>query len=254
MRYFIKYLSYLLHSRHRHGFGIHSPYVYYLMTNVIEEELPYYKYSLIEKVRNVLLKTDEKIGVFMPNGEKKLKKIEDVVSQWSIGPKYGQLLFRLVNYSKAKTIIEYGSTSEITTMYLAAPDSKSKVLSITNQPELADLSHSMQERIDMKNIEQMVSSDNESVYRKLTADGISADFIYFSRSNPSTLYQLAKLQMVPAVHKFIVIAGIHRTPAMEMVWSQLTDNSEVKVSLDLFEVGILILNPDLQKEKYIVYF
>ncbi|MBQ4034033.1 MAG: hypothetical protein II623_01090, partial [Paludibacteraceae bacterium] len=80
------------------------------MTTIIEEDLPYYKYSLIEKIRAKMCRTDEKIGVYLPDGAKQLESIRKVVSKYAISPKYGQLLFRLVNYYKPDVVLEYGAT------------------------------------------------------------------------------------------------------------------------------------------------
>ena len=41
--------------RYRKGFGVHSPFVYNLITKVIEERCPYYCFDDIELVRKQLL-------------------------------------------------------------------------------------------------------------------------------------------------------------------------------------------------------
>ena len=67
MWFYYQIIKYLLVSKHRRGFGVHSLFVFKLITDVIEEKLPYYKFSLIEKVRTLLLNTDKKINITYKN-------------------------------------------------------------------------------------------------------------------------------------------------------------------------------------------
>jgi len=52
----------------------------------------------------------------------------------------------------------------------------------------------------------------------------------------------------------IVLDDIHWSKEMEEAWETIKSHSKVFVSIDLFEVGILILNPKLEKQEYILRF
>ena len=90
-----------------HGFGVHSPWAYDFIENVINERLPYYAY-------------------------------EDLYSFWEKAPQYlpqypqsrDELLFRLVNDLKPKFILEAGTGAGVSTGYLAAVSFGSRVVTV----------------------------------------------------------------------------------------------------------------------------
>lgn len=255
MRRFFQYLKYCFTSGYRHGFGIHSPYVYHLVTTIIEEDLPYYKYSLIEKIRAKMCRTDEKIGVYQPDGSKQLESIRKVVSKYAISPKYGQLLFRLVNYYKPDVVLEYGSTCGISTMYLAAVNSKTSVFSLSAQPEMSDLAQSLFDRISMHNIKKVVCADEEKVFDGVIDKMSQNDFFYINSASADEVLHLARSRMDKFGERFfIVLPCPYASAEMWKTWETLKADNRVKVSINLFQLGILVANNDLQKEDYIVRY
>lgn len=82
----------LARFRHRCGYGVHSPFAFHLITGIIYETAPYYKYaSLLE-------------------GEK--RQATQHPSSWREEPlRVKRLLFRLVNYARPETIVDAGPLS-----------------------------------------------------------------------------------------------------------------------------------------------
>jgi hypothetical protein len=52
----------------------------------------------------------------------------------------------------------------------------------------------------------------------------------------------------------VIIIGIHESKEMEMIWQDFIENRKISVSLDLFEIGIGIINKRLQKEDFVLRF
>ena len=76
--------------RYRCGYGVHSPFAFSLITDVIYEKMPYYAYDL--------LKVEQKKRITTQGWEKGI-------------PRINRLLFRLVNKVRPATIIEVGKPS-----------------------------------------------------------------------------------------------------------------------------------------------
>ena len=90
----------ILRFRHRCGYGVHSPFAFNLITQVIYESTPYYKYKDLEKE------------------EKKLALEKD--KNWKYeSKKRKHLLFRLVNYTQPNTIVDIGRLAA-SSLYLKA--------------------------------------------------------------------------------------------------------------------------------------
>lgn len=90
---------FLLRSRNTLGYGIHSPYLFYIARVILPETAQYYCFSDPQMVGNT--------------------------KGWN--KKKNELLFRLVNLVKAETIVEVG-TAEMRTAYLQAPNKMARVL------------------------------------------------------------------------------------------------------------------------------
>ena len=91
--------------RYRKGFGVHSPFVFNLITKVIEERCQYYSFYDIELIRKQLLFQDDEITYpdRQQKGKMRRRTIGRIVEREAIRPKHGALLFRLANYFKIKT-------------------------------------------------------------------------------------------------------------------------------------------------------
>lgn len=82
----------LARFRHRRGYGVHSPFAFHLITGVIYETAPYYKYAF-------LLEEEKQLASRRPR-------------EWrGESLKVKRLLFRLVNYARPETIVDAGCLS-----------------------------------------------------------------------------------------------------------------------------------------------
>lgn len=106
----------LLRFRHRCGYGVHSPFAFNLITQVIYENAPYYKYKDLAKAQKSL--AFEK-GKGWKYESKKIKR----------------LLFRLVNYIQPDTIVDAG-TLAASSLFLKAGKEGADYISASGLSEL----------------------------------------------------------------------------------------------------------------------
>ena len=119
-----KYLHYYFTASNGKGHGVHSPFVFEFINNVLKDTKQYDCYSSIEKQRQLLLQNENAIEVEdFGAGSSVMKSNKRVIKQIaasSLKPKkFAQLLFRIVRYYKPETILELGTSLGITTAYLA---------------------------------------------------------------------------------------------------------------------------------------
>ena len=135
-----KYILYYLTASSGKGHGIHSPFVFDFIKNVLRDKKKYDWYSVIETGRQKLLQQTAAIEVtdFGAGSSviKTGKRVVADIAKSSLKPKkYAQLLYRMVNYYKPTTILELGTSFGITTGYLAAGNAHAKVYRQQQCPE-----------------------------------------------------------------------------------------------------------------------
>ncbi|MFK2420544.1 hypothetical protein ACIXPF_13135 [Bacteroides fragilis] len=106
----------LARFRHRCGYGVHSPFAFDLITNVIYERTPYYAYSSLEAEQKKM----------SANSGRKWKHESKKVNR---------LLFRLVNYIQPDTIVDAGTLSA-SSLYLQAGHAKADYVGASDLSEL----------------------------------------------------------------------------------------------------------------------
>lgn len=209
--------------RHHKGHGVHSPFVFDLINNVIEEKRSYYSYQEIQSFldQNNTLKLS-------------LKK-EDLLS------------FRLVNYFGAHKILEIGAGNGVNTLCLAAPSSKIECLSIeaddTKRNNLGEIYKLFENRITL------AKSFSDIPDQKF-------DCIYLDLNNYNDLSEEQLMALVTNCHEksFIVIKGIRRNKKQNQLWKCLKSNERRTAELDLFNTGILFFDKQLYRWKYQISF
>lgn len=100
--------------RYRCGYGVHSPFAFGLITDVIYEKMPYYAYDSLKK--------EQKILTSVRGCNKGLQKVN-------------RLLFRLVNRVQPATIVEAGRPS-VASLYLQAAKPSAEYLFASDLSEL----------------------------------------------------------------------------------------------------------------------
>lgn len=256
MKYIYKYIRYIIKSKHRGGFGIHSPFIFHLVTFIIEETLPYYKFSLIELLRSKLRQDKTKIAVQdYGTGRSEERTISEIVKKSSKNKYYAQILFRLINFYKSENILELGTSFGITTMYLAAPSSKARVVTMEGSDQIADIAEKNFKKGRFNNIEIVRGNINQTIGLALSKFD-KLDFVFFDanhRREPLLNYFDQCLSKVHSKTVFI-IDDIYWSDDMEEAWNEIKQNPRVRVTIDMFFYGIVLFDPDLQREEYMLRY
>lgn len=137
-----KYLRYYLTASNGKGHGIHSPFVFDFVKNVLNDSIGYAPYKEVEFLRHQLLKEKliievHDMGAGRVASKKGQRKLADI-ARYAVKPKkYGQLLFRIVQYYQPQTIIELGTSLGLTTCYFAMANRRATVITLEGAAAIA---------------------------------------------------------------------------------------------------------------------
>lgn len=262
----ISYLKYFFRAQTKHD--IHSPFVFNLLTTVIQNNELYYLYGPIEKLRNELLNDPAEVKVAdLGAGSVVLKtstrKISDIARHSLKPAKFGQLLFRLVNHFKPNTILELGTSLGITTLYMAMANSQTRVVSIEGSETIAQYARRNFEKLGIKNIQLTVGNFDDVLQSQLNGlnqlDGsasLTASLVFFDgnhRKEPTLRYFEQCLQYANNNSVF-VFDDIHWSEDMEQAWECIKKHERVTLTIDLFFIGIVFFRKEQVKEHFVVRF
>lgn len=240
--------------RYRKGFGVHSPFVFNLITRVVEESRPYYIFHDIEKERAKLLCSHEQVTY--PDHRQRLKtcSVSKIAEQEFISRKQGMLLFRLANYLHSKRIIQLGSGMGVSTLYLNSYASDLQCIVLENVSEYAKIASSVFLRQACHSVDLRVGEYHE-LFPQALVDMGKVDFIFFHDLYEQTDYSWLFNQAVKHVHSdtVFVFEGIKSTRRMREFWKETCNHPDVTVTVDLYSLGLVFFNPKLYKRNYKTY-
>ncbi len=222
---------------------------------VIEERLPFYRFGQLESLRNVMKNTKKSILVTGESGEQVRVSINSLLKETTFQKSYEQMLFRLSRYFHPKQIVDFGSSTGLSSLYMATPFKDVCVTAMERDPEVASLCRLNIKRTQVENV-KVVVGDLKNKTRELVSSGVCFDFIHFGRScSTSDIRSLVEiLSGTFSWSTVILISDIYRTEEKENLWQDLKNMPGVRVSLELFFYGILIFDENFQKESYNLFY
>ncbi len=255
-----RYLKYRLTAKHRNGYGIHSPFLYEFVRNVLYSNRYFYAYDTLAELRYDLLDSDEVIkftdfGAGSKVLQSKTRKIRDIVKVSAISEKFGELLFRLVEAFKPETILELGTSLGLGTMYLALPNPNARVFTIEACPETAKKAGEHFKDAEIDNIIQITGNIDDEL-PILTEKLDKLDFVYIDANHTKDAVLNYFYRCMKKSHNDTVffIDDIHWSKGMEEAWNKIKADEKVRLTIDLFFGGLVFLNKDLSKENFVLKF
>lgn len=243
-------IDYILHAHYWHGHRVHSPYTFDLITNVIYADYPYYSFTTIEKCRRELINSKKIIQL-----STRTTTIGKELIRSSKTPRHAQLLQRLAAHIDAKNIIELGTNMGISTMYLASNNTKANVYTYEKEKALIKIAKENFDKAGLSHIKIIEGNIDQTL--PATIDHCSPIDLLFIDANHTyeatkRYYETCKKHKS---HKAIfVVDDIHWSAGMEKFWKEIMSDNEAQLTMDLFNMGIIVFNEELKKQHYIIKY
>ncbi|MDL2224338.1 hypothetical protein LJB92_03380 [Bacteroidales bacterium OttesenSCG-928-M06] len=228
--------------RYRKGFGVHSPFVYNLITKVIEEKASYYAFEEIEYLRNTLLLRKDLFG-----------KITEKETQ---SPRYGAFLFRLMNFLKCESVVQIGCSTGVMSLYLSmvAPSKTTSYL-LEERVGLLQFVRDFSVAHNLGNIHILEGDYKESI-KKISGERKDINLIFINQF-PKTMTSEEMLFLCSPLigeNTVIVLNDILKNKHIKEFWLKIKENSHTRISLDLYQIGIVSFCKKHPKKHYKAYF
>lgn len=252
----LKYIRHWFKSYHPKGSGIHSPFIFNLVTQVIRKKRHTDFFKTIENERKKLLKDKRIITVqdygagsqILKNPE---KKVSDIAKHSLKPKKQAQLLFRLINHMNSQHILELGTSLGITTSYMASALSKPGVITLEGCPQISNIAKTTFSNLKLNNIE-LITGEFDTIIKGVLNRIKEVDFVFFDGNHKGEATLNYFLTCLPYIgnNTIFVFDDIHMSEDMEQAWKQIKANKTVKVTIDIFYMGIVLFKKELSKQDF----
>jgi predicted O-methyltransferase YrrM len=253
-----KYIRYYITASNGSGHGIHSPFVFDFITNVLNDKRNFYAYNKIENCRNQMLHDARELlvedyGAGSVAGNTKQKTIAVIAKSAAKPKKLGQLLFRIANYYQPATILELGTSLGLSAAYLATGNIKAKMVTCEGASSIAAVAKQNFTSLGLNDIEIIKGNFNDTLQTALEKL-VTVELAFIDgnhRKEPTLRYFALLLEKVNEAAVFI-FDDIHWSKEMEEAWKEIKNHPQVMLTIDLFFIGLVFFRKDFKVKQYFV--
>lgn len=256
-----KYLQYYKNASNGKGHGMHSPFVYDFIINVLNDRKKYDCFTKIEHIRKELLADDRDIEVedfgagssLIPFKKRKIKRI----AASSLKKKqFAQLLFRIAKYYHSKTIVELGTSLGITTSYLASANDETQLHTMEGAKNIAAIAGETFKKAGVSNIDLIIGNFDNTIPQLLKKlSEVDLLFIDGNHRMKPTLEYFESFLKKATNESIFIFDDIHWSAEMEEAWKIVKQHESVTLTIDLFFIGLVFFNKDFKvKQNFAIRF
>ena len=250
------FLKFLYNSKNQHG--VHSPFVFDLVTKCFYDKKNYPEYEVLKSYRKSLLAnktiievTDFGAGsrVFKSNQ----RKISAIAKNAGISSKRAELLFRITNYFQPECSLEIGTSLGLATSALSLGNPNSKIITLEGCPQTMAIAKNQCQLQNLNNVE-FVNTKFEDFLTTDNRQPTTYNFIYFdgNHSKKATLEYFDLLLPTTTNDSVWIFDDIHWSKDMEEAWESIKNHSKVTVTIDTFQWGLVFFRKEQEKEHFTI--
>ncbi|NHM06281.1 class I SAM-dependent methyltransferase [Flavobacterium sp. CYK-4] len=254
------YFRFLWHSKNEHG--VHSPFVFALVTKCFYDRTPKTEYSILRNYRNALLENKNTIEVTDFGAGSRVfnsntRRIDQIAKNAGITEKRAELLFRLSRYFEPENVLEIGTSLGLSTSALLLGNPKAKITTLEGCPETAKIAQQQFEKFGFQNIELINTEfetylSNSATNQQPSTNNHQLTYFDGNHSKAATLKYFELLLPTITNETVWIFDDIHWSADMEEAWETIKNHPKVTVTIDTFQWGLVFFRYEQQKEHFVI--
>ena len=255
MWYQIKsYLNFLLKSSNQHG--VHSPFVYDLITQCFYDRKNHSAYQKIKAFRDDLFKNTERIEITdFGAGSRVFKsnhrKIAAIAKNAGITYKRQKLLYRIKAYFQPENVLELGTSLGLGTSAMAFTEGSQKITTVEGCENTAQIADIMFKKHQLNQID-LHKATFEDFFKTIASEKYNLVYIDGNHNKKNTLQYFEFLLDRVNEDSVLIFDDIYWSKEMTEAWMQIIQNPKVTVSIDTFYWGIVFFRKEQRKQHFTI--
>lgn len=252
----LKYFRYYLTASNGKGHGMHSPFFFHFIGQVLNDKKDYPALKDVETLRKKLLKDQttliiDDFGAGSSLANKKKRSVSSIARHSAKSAKLAALFFRIVKNYQPKIIIELGTSLGLTTSYLSLAKPDAQLISIEGSPAIAGSARINFERLGLKNISLRIGNFDQ-LLPDVLASLNQVDFAFVDGNHLLEPTQRYFENLLSRVNNdtIIVFDDIHWSREMELAWDMIKAHPATRATVDLFFVGIVFFRQEFKEKQH----
>ncbi|MGL5317634.1 MAG: hypothetical protein ACRC9Q_02920 [Bacteroidales bacterium] len=215
--------TYLKRFRNKRGFGVHSPFAFHLITEIIREKYPFYKFEEI----------DQAVAEFCAKENK------------HITAKKFHILFRLINHLHSNRVLEIGSYYGLSTLSMALCGGEKQIQLLPLKERDYARTESYVNQFGLNNIELLANEDEIAG---------TFDFIYIHGplAGLSLFETYKRIKSHAGDTGVILIDRIRKDRETHKEWKKILKYEAPQMVIDEDSRAMLFLDKRLNPKRYMI--
>jgi predicted O-methyltransferase YrrM len=251
-----EFLQYRWTAKTAHG--VHSPFVFEFMNAVLRDRRDFPAFGEIAELRRKLLADTrvlqvEDFGAGSHTVATKERRVNDIARTAGRTPKFGKLLFRLVNHYGHQRILELGTSLGLGTAYLGKANTSATLYTLEGSGAVAEVARGNFQQHGLSHVQQVIGNFDDTLEPVLREMG-TVDLLFMDgnhREEPTLRYFRQALPFLHE-HSMVVFDDVHWSPGMRAAWNAICADPAVTLSIDLFFFGLVFFRKDFKEKQHFV--
>lgn len=235
---------------------MHSPFVFELITKVLNDKTRYPAYEEIENLRRKLLKdqtilTIDDFGAGSTTDKTHQRSIASIAKNAAKPAKYAQLLYRIVKHYQPQTILELGTSLGMTTSYLAWAKPDAELITMEGATAIAATARQNFKTLKLDNVEIVTGNFNDTL-SAVIGQLASVNFVFIDGNHRQEPTERYFSQLLPVINNdsILIFDDIHWSKGMENAWETIKQHPSVRCTIDLFFIGIVLFRKEFKEKQH----
>jgi predicted O-methyltransferase YrrM len=183
------------------------------------------------------------------------ERVRNIVKSSSVNHKTGRLLYRIARYAQPGNILELGTSLGISTMYLARGAPDATIHSLEGCASKATRAERNFTKLSIKNVETYIGRFDILIDRVLDQiETIDLLFLDGNHRQGPTVEYFKKCAEKANNESIFIIDDIRWSAGMKNAWKEIKNHPGVKVTLDLFSLGLVFFRKECSRQDFLLKF
>ena len=247
-------LNFLLKSSNQHG--IHSPFVYDLITKCFYDKTPFSAYHNLKALRNELIHNQDLVNIKYYSEASKVfksnhKKISTIVKDEGSSYKKQKQLYRIANYFKPKKVLELGTSVGLGSAAIAIASKNCIITTVEVNKNISAIAKKVFQSYQLNNI-QIETSSFKNFFKKTNNENLDLVYLDGTYDKNSTIENFNSLLKYSHNESVFIFNNIYRSKEMTEAWNIIKKQKEITVSIDTFYWGFLFFRKEQPKQHFTI--